>query len=89
MELVIVERVYDEPLSDEHAEELRRKAGPCFRMRRVKHLKMYLSKDRLRAICLYEAPDAATVREAHEQEGFAYAKIWSASTYCSPDAEET
>jgi hypothetical protein len=78
MELVIVERVYEEPLTDEIAEELRRKAGPCFAMRRIRWLSTYLSKNRLRAICMYEAPDAASVRDAHDQEGFPYARIWAA-----------
>ena len=78
MELIVVERIYEEPLSDETAAELRRKAGPCFQLRNIQHRRMYLSKDRRRAICLYDAPDAATVRDAHEQEGFAYAKIWAA-----------
>ena len=77
MELIVVERVYEQAFTDEQAEALRRRAGPCFEMRRIRHLKMLLSKDRLRAICLYEAPDAAAVREAHEYGGFSYAKIWS------------
>lgn len=77
MELVVVERVYEQPFTDEQAEALKRQAGPCFEMRRIKHLKMLRSKDGLRAICLYAAPDAATVREAHEQGAFPYARIWS------------
>lgn len=77
METVVVERVYEQPLSDEAFEALLRRDWPCFRMRRVKHLKTYLSKDRLRGLCFYEAPDAAAVREAHDQEGYAYARIWT------------
>lgn len=85
MELVVVERVYEQPFTDEQADALKRQAGPCFEMRRIKHLKMLRSKDRLRAICLYEAPDAAAVREAHEHGGFTYSKIWSVEGTYDPE----
>jgi len=77
VELVVVERVYEQPLTDELVEALKRRAGPCFELRRITHLKMLRSKDGLRSICLYEAPDAATVREALEQVGSPYARVWS------------
>ncbi|HYO93500.1 MAG TPA: nickel-binding protein [Polyangiaceae bacterium] len=78
MELVIVERLYEIPVTDEQMAELARRAGPCLELRGIRRLTSYRSKDRLRAICVYEAPDAGTVREAHDQQGVAYAKIWSA-----------
>jgi hypothetical protein len=77
MERVVVEREYEKPMSDEDLAASKRRAGPCFELRRVTHLGMYLSKDRRRAICVYDAPDAASVREAHEQENIPYARIWS------------
>jgi hypothetical protein len=78
MELVIVERAYEVPFTDEQVADLVRRAGPCFSIRRIKRLTTYASKDRRRTICLYEAPDASTVRDVHDQEGVAYVKIWSA-----------
>ena len=78
MELVIVERTYEPPFTDEQVADLVRRAGPCFSIRRIKFLSTYASKDRRRTICIYEAPDASTVRDAHDQEGVAYVRIWSA-----------
>jgi hypothetical protein len=77
MEVVIVERVYDEPFTEEQVADLTRRAGPCFEMRRISLRSSYISKDRLRSICIYDAPDAASVRDAHDQEGFPYARIWA------------
>lgn len=37
MELVVVERVYEQPLTDELVEALKRRAGPCFELRRITH----------------------------------------------------
>jgi len=87
MELVIVERAYAEPFTDADISALKRRAGPCFELRRIKHLHTYASKDRLRAICIYEAPDATSVREVHDQEGVAYVKIWSAEALAPPPVE--
>jgi len=78
MELVIVERVYPSPLTDQRLEDLRRRLGPCFELRRITWQRTYFSRDRTRSICLYRAPDASTVRDAHDQEGVAYERIWSA-----------
>jgi hypothetical protein len=78
MELVIVERSYDQPFSDELGESMTRRFGPCFSLRRIKRLHSYISKDRLRTVCVYEAPDASSVRDVHDREGIPYVRIWSA-----------
>lgn len=83
MELVMVEREYEEPLSREAAEQLVSDGNPCFTLRRVKHLVTYLSKDGRRAICLYEAPDAAAVRAAAEESDSPYVRVWTAHTIAS------
>lgn len=78
MELVIVERTYDQPLSSELGASLTRRYGPCFSLRRIKRLHSYISKDRMRTVCVYEAPDASSVRDVHDREGIPYLRIWSA-----------
>ena len=78
MEFVVVERVYEQPFTDQDLIDMPRRAGPCFSIRRIKRLHSFISKDRLRTVCLYEAPDASVVRDAHDQESIPYVKIWSA-----------
>lgn len=73
-----MERVFDRPFTDEKAVELRRRAGACFEMRHVRLVRTLVSRDRLRGICIYEAPDAASVRDAHDLEDIPYARMWSA-----------
>jgi hypothetical protein len=77
MELVVVERIYERAITDQELDDFSARIGPCFELRNVHHRRLLLSKDRLRAICLYEAPDAAAVREAHDFEGIPYVRIWS------------
>ena len=84
MALVIVERVYEEPFTDERGESMVRRLGPCFSLRRITRLHSYISKDRLRTICVYEAPDASSVRDVHDREGVPYVRIWSADMLSVP-----
>jgi hypothetical protein len=79
MVLVVVERSFTEPLTEERLAEYARRAGPCFELRRVTPLTTYTSMDRRRTICVYRAPDAASVRDAHDTEGIPYVAIWSAT----------
>lgn len=88
MELIIVERTYDQPLTDEIGASMTRRFGPCFSLRRIKRLHSYISKDRLRTVCVYEAPDASSVRDVHDREGIPYLRIWSADMLSVPTVSE-
>ena len=89
MEIVIVEREFEEPLSRHDAEQMQRDGAACYRLRRVKHLHTYLSKDGRRAICAYLAPDAASLREASDEQGIPYSRVWTATSLPAlPDAPE-
>lgn len=81
MELIVVERRYERPITDQEVIEAVRRAGPCLAIRRIKRLQTILSKDRLRSVCLYEAPDASTVRDVHDQEHIPYVEIWSGDAF--------
>ena len=80
MELVVVERLYEQPLTDQDLADAVRRAGPCFSIRRIRRVQTIMSKDRLRSICLYEAPDASVVRDVHDQEHLPYSTLWTAAT---------
>jgi hypothetical protein len=84
MELVIVERSYEQPFTDELGASMARRFGPCFSLRHIKRLHSYISKDRMRTVCVYEAPDASGVRDVHDSEGIPYVRIWSADMLSIP-----
>lgn len=77
MELVIVERHFDQPFTEEQGATMIRRFGPCLSVRRITRLQSFISKDRLRTLCIYEAPDASSVRDVHDREGIPYVRIWS------------
>lgn len=81
MEHVIVERAFAEP-ADMDQLTLRGMAHQsCYEMRRVKLLRSLLSRDRLRMVCEYLAPDAESVREANIQAGLPFERIWTAQVF--------
>lgn len=77
MARVIVEREFAEPVSFEEMAE-REKAGAwCLAQHHVEYVKTYLSKDRRRMICVYEAPDAESVRIAQTKANMPFTRVWA------------
>ncbi|HEX6245305.1 MAG TPA: nickel-binding protein [Polyangiales bacterium] len=81
MEHVIVERVFAEPVDMDDLTQRAVTHQSCYEMRRVKLLRTLLSRDRLRMVCEYLAPDAESVREANLNAGMPFERIWTAKLY--------
>lgn len=76
MELVIVERSFGSTAEGEAAFQ---GDTSCFDLYQVKFLRSYMSPDMKRVICLFEAPDAESVRVANRQAGVPFERAWTAS----------
>jgi hypothetical protein len=79
MENVVVERTFEEPCGTEAVAVMQEKSRWCFGEHRIRFLTSYISSDRKRMICIYQAPDAESVRLVNRQLGFPFDRIWSAS----------
>jgi hypothetical protein len=80
MERVIVQRTYEVPMSEDDVRAAAREGG-CSDLHRVFLRKSYLSPDGLTMICVYEAPDAETVRALQRSGGLPYDRIWTCSVH--------
>jgi hypothetical protein len=49
----------------------------CLDLHRVRFVRTYFSRDRKRMICLYEAPDAESVRIAQREAQMPVDRVWS------------
>lgn len=78
MSLVIVETLADQPLTPENPTETDYKILDCLGARLGTWQYSLLSSDRLRMLCVFEAPDAEAVRESYHRAGGAFDRIWSA-----------
>jgi hypothetical protein len=77
MALVILERSFDPPLTDERLGEINGRLGPCLDRGNVRWIRSYQSRDRRRLICEFEAPDAGVVRGALRQARVDHDRVWS------------
>jgi len=78
MELVIVERSFAQPVDVAALVAQAQQGKSCFSSRRVSPVRSMVSRDGLRMICEYEAPDAEVVRLANQLAGLPYDRVWSA-----------
>src|SRR5262245_43859162 len=77
MELVLVERRFDRPVTFEEIQALESKGAWCLTAHEVRFIKTFFSRDGRRMLCLYEAPDAESVRLAENQANVPFERVWS------------
>lgn len=89
MATIVVEVEWPEPLSDEQLEDEDSDLMRCVGERGGRWMRSFVSSDRQRTICLFDAPDAESMREAYRRGGVPHAKVWSAETVEPANAART
>jgi hypothetical protein len=79
MEQVIVERSFNGAAEFDALQW--DKISWCLDQHRIRVLRSYLSSDKRRMICVYEAPDAESVRIANRQGELPFDRVWTATLY--------
>lgn len=74
---VLVGRSFDEPAAIEEIHAAEQASASCLVAHRVQRVRTYLSADRRRAISLYQAPDAESVRLALQAVGTPFERVWA------------
>ena len=77
MELVLVERRFASPIDFESIQALEDAGARCLQAHQVTFLRTFFSRDRKRMLCLYEAPDAESVRVAEGKAGVPFERAWA------------
>jgi hypothetical protein len=75
---VVVERTFPQPVAFGDIQAVEKRGAWCLEAHGVRFLKSYFARDRRRMICLYEAPDAESVRLAERKAGVPFDEAWSA-----------
>jgi hypothetical protein len=84
---MIVETVYDPPASEEELDANAAKLDPCLQGHDVRWVRSYMSLDRRRRICVFEAPDADSVRVSYRSAGVKFERVWPAEAIEDDDEE--
>ncbi|EPC04055.1 hypothetical protein L861_01750 [Litchfieldella anticariensis FP35 = DSM 16096] len=74
---VLVERSFSRRVSLEQVQALEDAGSACLQNHRVRFVRTYFSLDGKRMICLYQAPDAESVRLAQHQAGMPMDRVWA------------
>ena len=81
MARVMVEYLFPERMSDERLGVIAKKLDACLEVRSGAWRRSSVSKDRLRMVCEFEAPDAEAVRQSYRTAGIQFDRVWSAEVY--------
>lgn len=74
---VLVERSFDKPVTLQEIQDIEDAGFNCLESRNVRFVRTFFSHDRKRMICLYEAPDAESVRQAQREAGVPFNDAWA------------
>jgi hypothetical protein len=77
----MIEQLFDPPLTDEEHGRIAKRLDTCLEMRDARWMRSYLSSDRRRMVCEFEAPDAQSVRDAYRSASVPFERIWAAELY--------
>ncbi len=88
MPLIILESVFDPPITDDEFDALADRLNPCLDARHARWVTSYLALDRRRRICVFEARDAEGVREAYRLAGVKFERAWPAEQILDDDDDE-
>jgi hypothetical protein len=78
---LIVEQTFATPLTDEEHNRAALRLDPCLEAHGAQWMRSYLSTDRLRMVCEFEAADAEAVRASYRSAGAPFERVWSTHVY--------
>lgn len=82
---IIVEYTFDPPMTEEQFDGMAEKLDPCLVARNVTWKESFVAQDRRRRICVFEAADAESVREAYRSAGVGFERAWAADAIGEDD----
>lgn len=84
---LILEQSFDTPLTDDEHNRIAQRLDPCLEAHGAQWMRSYLSIDRLRMVCEFQAPDAEAVRQSYRTAGVQFERVWSAEVYAREPAQ--
>ena len=88
MARVVMEQIFEEPMPEEQLAEFSKRLDACLDLHEATWARSYLSSDRRRMVCEFEAPDADSVREALHSAHVPFERVWSAQVFDAGDYPE-
>jgi hypothetical protein len=81
MAVLVLEQSFATPISSEELNDAAKRVDKCLEAYGARWMRSYLSKDRKRLICEFEAPDAEAVRTAYRNAAVEFDSCWIADMF--------
>ena len=81
MAILVLEQTFDKPMTADDLRDAAKRLDQCLVAHGARWMRSYLSKDRKRMICEFEAPDAQSIRDAFRSAGAPFEKVWSGDLF--------
>jgi len=75
----IVSRSFDQPVVLADIQAIEDAGAGCLETHRVRFVRTFFAKDRKRMLCVYQAPDAESVRIAQREARMPVERVWAVS----------
>jgi Protein of unknown function (DUF4242) len=81
MAVLVLEQSFEIPITPEELNDVAARVDRCLEAHGARWMRSYLSLDRKRMICEFEAADAEQVRESYRSAGVSFKGVWAADVY--------
>jgi hypothetical protein len=81
MATLVLEQAFERPVTPEELNDAAQRVDKCLAAHGARWMRSYLSADRKRMICEFEAKDAEQVRESYRSAGVAFDRCWTAEVF--------
>lgn len=81
MPSMVVEQTFENPITSEELNAIAKRVDPCLEAHGATWVRSYISADRKRIICEFEAADAEKVRESYRSAGVDFERVWTAQVF--------
>ncbi|MBK5260040.1 MAG: DUF4242 domain-containing protein [Thermoanaerobaculia bacterium] len=89
MATLVLEQTFEVPISDDDLNAAARLVDKCLEAHGARWMRSYVSLDRKRIICEFEAADADQVRDSYRSAGVAFDACWTATSYSRDQPTES
>lgn len=81
MAILVLEHTFEQPMTPEELNDSAKRLDQCLEAHGARWMRSYLSRDRKRMICEFEAADAEQVRESARSAGIPFDRCWPAELF--------
>jgi hypothetical protein len=89
MAILVLEQTFEKAMTAQDLRDAAQRLDKCLAAHGARWMRSYLSKDRMRMICEFEAGDAEQIRESARNAGVPFDRCWPADCFSRDQPTES